>query len=1320
MLAKHLYDEIPTEDRPELIPTTGRIVASNGGELNLYGMAKLQINIQGIHVEHEFWVCDNEESGILGITFMEEANVVIDVGRRRVFIGNKSVMLFDDKGKPLHSKVISSKTVHIPPGREALISGRVCSRRNNNNTSATLEPAFCTFRKTGALIARVTVDTSKVNVPVRVFNPCDEHVTIYKNSTMGILTEIDQIKPFEPNTNSQMGCTNTVSNDEVPEHLADLYSRSVDGLSESEKLKLRFLLSEYSDVFARDSYDIGHTDVVTHHIETGNEPPVKQRPRRLPMVQLEELKKQVEDLKSRNIIRESHSNWASNVILVKKKDSTWRLCVDYRELNTKTKNQDPYILPRIDDTLDALAHAQYFCTLDLIQGYHQIELTESSKPKTAFITPRLTPSHWEYNYMPFGVQGGPSTFQRLMDKILKGLEYKIALAYLDDIIAFGKTIDECLDRLTIIFERLRKAGLKLKPKKCSLFKREILYLGHVVSHKGVSCDPEKVEAVARWTAPRTVRQVRTFLGTVGYYKRFIKGHADICKPLYNLTKKGVKFEWSTECEEAFQTLKQRLITAPIMGYPRDEGQYILDTDASGFAIGAVLSQVQIDPDGTKRERVISYASRVLRPPETRYCARRRELLAVVDFVKHFRAYLYGRSVIIRTDHASLGYIRSLKDINDQFARWIERLEECDYRIEVRRGVKHSNADGLSRYDCGGKKCICDGVRELEETTEAPQIHAVKFGQLWTPEEMHDAQMSDPDIAPIFQAKIDRAERPKWDDISPQGPVTKAYWGEWDRLEVRNNQLYRRWESDDGSTIRHQLILPHSYRKLVLEQLHDARTAGHLGKKRTLLKIQQRFYWYKMRDHISRWIRTCDRCQRRKRPGKTPRAPLKKYTVGYPMERICMDVLGPLIETPRGSKYILVICDYFSKWSQAFPIPDHTAKTVAEKFVTGWIALWGCPLSLHTDQGRDFESALFQETCALLNIDKTRTTPYHPSSDGLVERENSTIAQVLNAIVEEYEDWDIMLPFVMMSYRSSVHDSTSETPNMVMTGRQINLPLDVMTASDPELRYEHAPEYVNKLDEDLRKCYLRVRDAIGRAAIRQKHYHDRKSHLNVYKRGDLVLVKTMVRKPGVGKLMDRYEGPFTVLDKLSDVTYRIQQSPAKKPKVIHHDRLKPYYPRNPAENDTSWVENAPQQAPVPLPPPTPPPPPPLPVARPTRTLTPRVDVQPIVENHTDMADAGLDINNSVIADETELQPDQEMEIPNTDLMDTLEYGPADHDTLNTSADRDGPQHAREPLDSPEPDVSRDGMVDDHETPKSPPLSPPRKRHRQAPKRYGDWA
>ena len=208
------------------------------------------------------------------------------------------------------------------------------------------------------------------------------------------------------------------------------------------------------------------------------------------------------------IIQPSNSQWASNLLLVKKKDNTWRMCIDYRELNRKTKNQDLYMIPRIDDTLDALGGAQLFCTLDLIQGYHQVRLTDECRPKTAFLAPHMTPNLWEYVCMPFGITGGPSTFQRLMDSLLRGLKYRTALAYLDDVIVFGKDPVQVMDRLAEVLERMRGANLKLKPSKCTFFEPETLFLGHIVSGDGVRCDPQKVEAVKNWRRPATCKFLR--------------------------------------------------------------------------------------------------------------------------------------------------------------------------------------------------------------------------------------------------------------------------------------------------------------------------------------------------------------------------------------------------------------------------------------------------------------------------------------------------------------------------------------------------------------------------------------------------------------------------------------------------------------------------------------------------------------------------------------------------------------------------------------------------------------------------------------------
>ena len=471
----------------------------------------------------------------------------------------------------------------------------------------------------------------------------------------------------------------------LPFHMREVFVKvTAEWKDPWEVLAFYHLLDSFHEAFAADGDDLGHTDLVKHHMDTGEDRPFKQKLRRFPLSQTDIIKETTYKLADKGIVRPSTSPYGSNVLLVKKKDGTWRMCIDYRQLNSQTKNQDPYPVPRTDATLDALGGAQFFCTLDLLQGYHQVELTESSKPKTAFLTPCMTPCQWEYNYLPYGVTGGPATFMRVMDCLLHGLAYRIALAYMDDIIVFAATRIECMNRLAEVFNRIIDAGLKLKASKCTFFQEETAYLGHVITKDGVKCDPAKVEAVRHWKTPTTKRQVLEFCGFANYYNRFIKGYSETSRPLYQATRKAVDWAWTPECDAAFEKLRNQLINAPTMAYPLPEGEWILDTDASGYSIGAVLAQMQKQPDGSIVEKVISYGSRTLNGAEQRYCTRRRELLAVANFVKHFRPYIYLRHVTIRTDHASLRYIKTMNNPDDQSMRWIMRLEETYYTIQIRQ------------------------------------------------------------------------------------------------------------------------------------------------------------------------------------------------------------------------------------------------------------------------------------------------------------------------------------------------------------------------------------------------------------------------------------------------------------------------------------------------------------------------------------------------------------------------------------------------------------------------------------------------------------
>ena len=361
----------------------------------------------------------------------------------------------------------------------------------------------------------------------------------------------------------------------------------------------------------------GHTDAVEHNIDTGDSQPVRCVPRRMSSQKIKREETCVEEMLSGGQIEPSESQWSAPVVLVTKKDGGTRFCVDYRKLNLATV-KDAYPLPRIDDTLDMLAGKRWFSTLDLASGYW---LSPEARCKTAFATHS---GLFQFRVMPFGLCNAPATFERLMDRVLQGLRWSRSLVYLDDIISFGTTFGDSLDNLMLIFERLRSYGLQLKSTKCHLFQSSVPFLGHVVGRDGLQCDPRKIEDVKSWPVPDCLKSVRQFLGFVGYYRRFIPNFADLAEPLVALTGKDVPFIWRPACVVSFTGLRDAMIRAPILAFPTETGDYMLDTDASNFGLGGVLSQIQ---NGV--ECVIAYCSRALRPSQRKYCTTKREMLAVV-------------------------------------------------------------------------------------------------------------------------------------------------------------------------------------------------------------------------------------------------------------------------------------------------------------------------------------------------------------------------------------------------------------------------------------------------------------------------------------------------------------------------------------------------------------------------------------------------------------------------------------------------------------------------------------------------------------------
>ena len=474
-------------------------------------------------------------------------------------------------------------------------------------------------------------------------------------------------------------------------------------LTEEQKHKVRIILNKWQNIFSKGPTDLGCTNLVEHEIHLENEDPFKDPYRRIPPALIQEIREHLNEMIEAGAIRPSKSPFSSNVVIARKKDGSIRFCIDYRKLNQRTV-KDAYAIPRVDDTLQLLAGAKYFSTLDLKSGYWQVEVKEADKAKTAFQVGSL--GFYECNRMPFGLCNAPATFQRLMERCMGDLNLRDCLIYLDDIIIFSTTFEEHLERLQAVFARLQDHNLKLKPVKCKLFRRKVSYLGHVVSEAGIHTDPNKIDAIQNWPVPNSVREVRRFLGFAGYYRRFIKGFASIVRPLNDLlvgqvtnpkarkkkSPKRVPFKWTSVQQESFETIIDRLSNPPVLAYADYSLPFKVHTDASVNGLGAVLYQNQ-----DNKERVNSYASRSLKPSERNYQAHKLEFLALKWAVcEKFHDYLYGSQFEVITDNNPLTYVLTTAKLDATGQRWVAALSSYKFSIKYRSGKKNADADGLSR------------------------------------------------------------------------------------------------------------------------------------------------------------------------------------------------------------------------------------------------------------------------------------------------------------------------------------------------------------------------------------------------------------------------------------------------------------------------------------------------------------------------------------------------------------------------------------------------------------------------------------------------
>ena len=1087
---------------------------------------------------------------------------------------------------PLVGVVKTTNRVVLQPFESKTITG--FARKTQDVESAVTEP-------TGDGTSRVSVcprvialnkPGKSARIPVKVFNMSARPVTIPAKSPVCELKEVTVLRSADITVAPGNKNSSQIHQQSVAPEI-DSISNKLDleesCLTEEQKREAKEFLKHWQHIFTSGPLDLGHTKTVKHEIHLENEQPFKEPYRHIPPSLIQEVREHLREMLQIGAIRESSSPFSSNVVIVRKKDGSIRFCIDYRKLNQRTI-KDAYAIPRIDDTMHLLAGAKYFSTLDLKSGYWQVELEEEDKAKTAFQAGPL--GFYECNRMPFGLCNAPATFQRLMERCMGDLNLRDCLIYLDDIVIFSKTFEEHMEKLKAVFQRLHEHGLKLKPSKCELFRSQVVYLGHVVSKEGIHTDPAKIEAVQNWPVPQCTKDVRKFLGFTGYYRRFIKGYAAIARPLNDLlighptgpksrkkkSRQGTPFSWREAQQKAFDTIISSLTNPPVLAYADYSLPFELHTDASSDGLGAVLYQEQ---DGQKR--VVAYASRSLKVSEKNYPAHKLEFLALKwAVVEKFHDYLYGSKFEAVTDNNPLTYIFTTAKLDATGQRWVAALSNYNFCIKYRSGRNNADADGLSRRVAKSEeevifpevlKAICQAVTvsspladSVALTTNVPtsdNIPDQMLSNALSSKDWRKAQRNDPTLKKIID-QLEAGERVLAPQTRTSPTVDRRYFKDSDRLFLSHDVLYRKVTLNEQEF--EQLVLPMAFREVVFKAFHD--DLGHQGRDRTTSLIKQRFYWPAMDSDIQQFVRQCNRCILRKSRQEKSAGLVNIFSTA-PMEIICLDYLS-LERSKGGVENVLVITDHFSRYAQAIPTKNQTARTTARVLFDNFIVHYGFPARIHSDQGQTFESNLISELCAIAGVEKTRTTPYHPMGNGQCERFNQTLLKMLGTM-EEYQksDWKAHVPTLVHAYNATFHKTTGYSPFFLMFGRHPRLAIDAFLGLTPDtVSAANQTEYARKLRERLDFAYKTAQEAAKRGTAQHKRYYDLKVRsTGALQPGDRVLVKNVGLR-GKQKLADRWERhPYIILSQpnpdIPVYNVKLENSRSRKIRTLHRNLLLPF-------------------------------------------------------------------------------------------------------------------------------------------------------------------